>query len=489
MGYLGLMKPLQSDIFYEAMLARDYRFDGKFFVGVKTTGIYCRPICPARPKRENVEFYTSALAAEKAGYRPCKRCRPEAAPVSAAWSGKSAVVQRALRMIAAGDLERANEDVFADRFGMTARHLRRLFEQEVGRTPKQIAAEARLGFARKLIAETSIPIAQIALTAGFSSLRRFNDAFKKRFQQAPSSVRKKIPAGFASGHRLLLPFRPPYDWDSILAFYRSHSIPGLDTVADGAYQRHFEIDEVVGFLSLRPVEGKSSLELRVTCDDPRILFEVVRRVRRMFDLDSDPLLIANSFARVSELSRFHKKFPGLRLPRGWDPFESAVSGILGQFVSVTFASQLAGQVLALYGREVVHPVSKQKVRVFPSAERLAKVDLAELKTTGARKRTIREFARRVSVGEMDLSDTQDPIVFRDKILSLEGIGPWTAEYISLRAIGDTDAFPGTDLILKRALEKHPRMNLDLVKPWRSYAAIYLWKEYAQALSKKKEKRS
>lgn len=481
------MKESQADIYYKAMLARDYRFDGKFFVGVKTTGIYCRPICPAKPKRQNVEFFASSSGAEKAGYRPCMRCRPEAAPLSAAWSGKSAVVKRGLRMIAAGELEGMNEDQFASRFGMSARHLRRLFEEEVGRTPKQIAIEARLGFARKLISETQLPVSQIAGTAGFSSLRRFNDAFKKRFHQAPTAARKKLQLKAEGGHSLRLAFRPPYDWETIVGFYRNHCIPGLDEVRDGRYERHFLLDGAPGFLSLSP-PVKNELELRINCADPRVLFEVVRRVRRMFDLDSDPLLIANSFASVNELSKFHRKFPGLRLPRGWDPFESAISGILGQFVSVTFASQLVGQLVAEYGEIIVHPITGREVRVFPRPEVLAKANLEKIKTTGARKRTVQEFSRQVANGEIDLSDAQDPGVFREKLLALNGIGPWSSEYIALRAIGDTDAFPATDLILKRALEKHPRMNLDLVKPWRSYAAIYLWKEYAQALSKKKEKR-
>ncbi len=229
--------------FYEALLARDYRFDGKFFVAVKTTGVYCRPICPARPKRENVVFFPDAASAEAAGYRPCLRCRPECAPLSPAWWGKRAVVQRALKLIANNELNHNNEEEFAQRLGVSARHLRRLFKEEIGRTPKQISDANRLNFARRLLVETPVPIMTVARSAGFASLRRFNDAFKKRFERAPSQLRRtRSKIATTQGIELKLSFRPPYDWQSLIRFYQSHPIPGVERVLENAFERVFCID-------------------------------------------------------------------------------------------------------------------------------------------------------------------------------------------------------------------------------------------------------
>src|SRR5262245_30765918 len=241
--------------FYQALLARDYRFDGKFFVAVKTTGVYCRPICPAKPKRENVVFFPDAASAEAAGSRPCLRCRPECAPLSPAWWGKRAVVQRALKLIANNGLHNGTkQEQFAQRLGMSARHLRRLFKEEVGRTPKQIADANRLNFARKLIVETAVPIMAVAHSAGFSSLRRFNDAFRKRFWRAPSQLRKtRSKIETTHGIELKLSFRPPYDWQAMLRFYQTHPIPGVERVADNSFERVFRIDGTVGFLRVQPI--------------------------------------------------------------------------------------------------------------------------------------------------------------------------------------------------------------------------------------------
>ncbi len=468
----------QADVFYQAMLARDYRFDGKFFVGVRTTGIYCCPICPAKPKRENVEFFNSATAAEKGGYRPCLRCRPETAPLSPSGHCTSAVVQRALRRIAANQLLELQEEPFAEQFGVTARHLRRLFVEELGHTPKQISDNNRLNFACKLIVETRMPMTEVATTAGFASLRRFNDAFKRRFARAPLQLRKSKVSVSGDGVELNLAFRPPYDWETILSFFWSHRIPGIETIANNSYQRQFKLDGESGWLRVGPSERPHQLRLRVILSNLKPLFVVVSRVRQMFDLDSDPLLIANSFAQVGVLATLTRQFPGLRLPRGWDPFETATCAILGQLVSTDRARDLIGQLVEHYGEGVG----------FPSAESLANCDLARVKTTQARKATLREFSRQIMTGEISLSDAQDPQRFRESLLAIKGIGPWSAEYISLRAIGDTDAFPATDLILRRALDLHPGLDLDAVKPWRSYAAIYLWKGFAQALSRRKDKK-
>ena len=480
----------QKEIYYQAMLARDYRFDGKCFIGVKTTGIYCRPICPAKPHRKNVEFFANAQLAEKLGYRPCLRCRPECAPLSPAWYGKSAVVQRALKMIGANDLMARGEDQFAEQFGMTARHLRRLFEEEIGQTPKQISDNSRLNFARKLVTETRMPMATVADTAGFSSLRRFNDAFKKRFHRAPLQLRKgRESVKDSHGIELTLAFRPPYDWSTILEFFESHRIPGIEDVKDDFYERIFRIENEVGWLKVSPIMSDALLKLQIVVENPKTLFAIVTRVRRMFDLDSDPLLIANSFSQSKTLTQLYERFPGLRLPRGWDPFETAICTILGQLVSVEQAGRLVGQLVENYGDKAAHPITKEQVRIFPRPEVLAQSDLSEVKTTEARKSSIRELSRKMLAQELDFFDAQDPIEFRESLLSIRGIGQWSAEYICLRAIGDTDAFPATDLILRRAMELHRDLDLEIIKPWRSYAAIYLWKGYAKSLSKRKERKT
>lgn len=475
------------DILYQALLARDYRFDGKFFVGVKTTGIYCRPICPAKPKKENVEFFSNALSAEKSGYRPCLRCRPECAPLSPAWIGKSTVVQRALKLIASNQLLDSNEDAFAAQLGISARHLRRLFEEELGRTPKQISDSHRLNFARKLIVETSIPITEIAFTAGFSSVRRFNDAIKKRFHRAPSDLRtgqsRFVPE---TGIDLTLPYRPPFDWGSLIRFFKTHAIGGVETVTDHAYARVFVVDDAVGGLRLEPSAEKPELKLRVVTEDYKSLFRVVQRARQMFDLDCDPILIANSLSPSSLLDRLCQENPGLRVPRGWDPFETAVGAILGQLVSIKQAARLIKQLVESYGEEVRNPLSGMTAHLFPTPQTLAREALTRLGTTQARKDAIREFARQILEGKVSLEPVQDPSTFKKALLQIKDIGPWTAEYIALRALGDTDAFPHTDLILKRVADLHPDLNLDPIKPWRAYAAMHLWTEYAKPLSKKKE---
>jgi AraC family transcriptional regulator, regulatory protein of adaptative response / DNA-3-methyladenine glycosylase II len=303
------------------------------------------------------------------------------------------------------------------------------------------------------------------------------------------TVRKaRSKACSADGTEINLPFRPPYDWQTIIRFYMSHPIPGVERVTEDSFGRVFRIGNTTGFLQVQAMVDKPQLKLRTVTANSRILFEVVRRVRRMFDLDSDPIRIANCFAQVPVLAKLYDRFPGLRVPRGWDPFETAICSILGQLVSAEQRSRLVAQIVRSYGDEIVHPISGEKTRLFPGPEILAESDLSEVKTTVFRREAIRDFSRRVLSGAISLSENQDPVAFRKALLETKGLGPWSAEYISLRAIGDTDAFPKTDLILKRALKLHGDLDLKPIKPWRSYAAIYLWKEFAQTLSKKKKEK-
>ncbi|HSE86479.1 MAG TPA: AlkA N-terminal domain-containing protein [Candidatus Binatia bacterium] len=302
---------------------------------------------------------------------------------------------------------------------------------------------------------------------------------KPRVKKARSKI------GRAARTEISLAFRPPYDWQTIIRFYLTHPIPGIERVTEDSFERVFRVGNTIGFLQVRAMVDEPQLKLRTTTADPSILGEIISRVRRMFDLDADPLLIANCFAQVPVLAKLCERFPGLRLPRGWDPFETAICSILGQLVSAQQRSTLIDQIVRGYGDEIAHPLSGETTRLFPRPEVLADSNLSDVRTTVARKEAIRDFSRRVLRGSISLSQAQDPVAFRKALLETKGLGPWSAEYISLRAIGDTDAFPKTDLILKRVLKLHPDLDLEAIKPWRSYAAIYLWKEFAQTLSRRK----
>lgn len=468
----------KSDSKYAAMLSRDARFDGRFFIGVKTTGIYCRPICPARPKRSNVEFYASALAAERAGYRPCLRCRPECAPGSPAWLGTSALVSRVLKRLASGEKLAVGEEEFASSFGVSARHLRRLFKIEIGKSPKQIADEQRLGFARQLVVETELPFTSVAEASGFSSLRRFNSAFKTRFKRSPSELRKR-KVGEADGWiELALAYRPPFDFATTLEFHRRHAIAGLEDVTVDTYGRLAMIDDSLVYFEVSDRPLKNSLSLRVRTNDVGSLFTLARRVRAMFDLDSDPLEIELAFGKNARLKRLLKRRPGLRVARGFDPYETAIATVLGQLVSVERATQLVAQLIRNYGKAVEHPVTNERVHLFPGAKVLSDCDLANIGTTGARKKALRSLAREIQSGQLRLDAATDIDELKKKLLAIPGIGPWTADYVALRALGDADSFPGSDLILKRASTGEHAIDLEPIRPWRSYAAVHLWKEHA-----------
>jgi AraC family transcriptional regulator of adaptative response / DNA-3-methyladenine glycosylase II len=471
----------RDDTYYAAMLARDNRFDGKFFVGVRTTGIYCRPICPARPKRENIEFFPSHLAAERAGYRPCLRCRPESAPRSPAWIGKSAIVRRAIKALHDRETIELDEESFAGRFGVSARHLRRLFNEEIGKSPKQLSFENRLNLARKLLVESALPVTQVAFAAGFRSIRRFNEAFKERFSKSPSQLRRKpgtTRERAGSAVTLSLPYRPPFDFEGLLAFYRNHRKGELERFEPGRMIRLVSLGGKTGQVSITDDPARSFLRVEIDFPDPAMIHPILTRVRAMFDLDSDPVVVGNALERDPAIRAILKKHPGLRLPSGWDGFEVAVSTILGQLVSVERGRALVADLIEIAGQG-------DPVRYFPTPEQLARADLSRLKTTSARKRTLREFARRVASGELSLEVTQDVDEFVEKARQVPGIGPWTASYMCLKVLRHADAFPATDLILARALELHPKSVIEGMSPWRGYLASLFWREYHQVLKKPK----
>lgn len=472
----------RDDIYYEAMRTRDHRFDGKFFVGVKTTGIYCRPICPAKPKRENVEFFNNHLEAEKRGYRPCLRCRPESAPQSPAWTGKSAVVKRAIKVLNSREAIDFNEDRFAELFGVTARHLRRLFVEEVGKTPKQLSFENRLNLARKLITETALPITEIAFASGFASIRRFNAAFKDRFKKPPSEIRRRRSEP-TSGLKVSLPYRPPFDFEGLLNSYENHRMGDLEWFENGRMHRVISADGKFGQVTISNDPANASLVVEIDFPDTSVIYSTLSRVRNLFDLDSDPVVIANALEIDPEIKKLLKMYPGIRLPSGWDPFEVAVGTILGQFVSVANARGLIRDLIGLAGQDSPLWIEGRRIRLFPTPSDVIRADLSELKTTRARRQTLIDFARSVHEKTISLESTQDVDEFIAKVRAIKGIGPWTANYMAMKALRSTDTFPGDDLILARALGKHSREIVDSMSPWKGYVAALFWRAYAGTLKK------
>lgn len=481
----------QPDIYYRALLTKDRRFDGRIFFAVVTTGIYCRPICPARtPLRKNVTFFASAAAAEEAGFRPCLRCRPETSPGTPAWIGPSTTVSRALRLIAGGIVEQEGIPGLSERVGVGERQLRRLFFEHIGAPPQAVVRTRRLDFARKLIDETDLSISQIAFASGFGSIRRFNDAFKLRFQRNPADVRKgRKPTTAGSPHLTLkLPYRPPLDWQSLLAFLRDRAIPGVESVADDTYYRTFALGGSAGWFSVRPSPADPALALTVQGCTPDYLMEVVGRVRGLFDLEADPLTIAEQLTQDPRLGPLLREHPGLRVPGTWDGFELGVRAVLGQQVSVRGARTLAERLAGACGSEIAvegHPSLRY---IFPSPSQVAATDLAKIGIPRTRAQTIKRFAELVQSGELKLDASADPEGTVARLLAIPGIGPWTAEYIAMRALRHPDAFPASDLVIGRELE---RMGLKTApeawRPWRAYAAMCLWKGFAarQATERKK----
>jgi AraC family transcriptional regulator of adaptative response / DNA-3-methyladenine glycosylase II len=452
--------------FERARLARDPRFDGRFFIGVTSTGIYCRPICPApSPKPQNIRYYLSAAAAAEAGFRPCLRCRPEASPGTPAWLGASATVSRALKLIAASALDEESVDDLAERLGIGSRHLRRLFLKYLGATPVAVAQTRRVHFAKKLIDETSLPMTQIALAAGFGSIRRFNATFQNLYQRTPRDLRgaARVSGGHEPGnYTFRIGYRPPYDWNSVIGFLAARAIPGVEFVSPDEYRRTISIDGRPGTIAVRPA-AKNSLELKIRYSDPSALFRIVERVRSIFDAGADPSEIARNFRRDSTLSSLVRTYPGLRVPGCWDGFEMSVRAILGQQVSVKGASTMAGRVAAAFGTPNEDGV------LFPCAELLADADLTRVGLTRQRAASIRALAEATARGEISFHPALDPQQFEERITKIPGIGPWTAQYVAMR-LGEPDAFPSGDLYLR-----HVGKESEAWRPWRAYAAMYLWK--------------
>ncbi|MEJ1969231.1 MAG: AlkA N-terminal domain-containing protein [Rhizomicrobium sp.] len=489
------MDMISDDICYRALATRDPRFDGRLFFGVRTTGIYCRPICPARtPKRQNVTFWPSAAAAQAAGFRPCLRCRPEISPDAAAWRGTSNTVSRALALIAEGALDgdAASLGSLCERLGVGERQLRRLFDKHLGAPPIAVAQTRRVLFAKQLIQETRLPMGAVADAAGFGSVRRFNDAFAKLYRRSPSALRgaRGTPAALTTV-TLRLGYRPPYDWDAILAFLAARSIEGVELVEKNRYQRAIEIDGVFGSVAVTKQEN----HLEATIRFPRVtaLLAIVARLRRLFDLDADIETIGAHLSGDSALAPLIARRPGLRTPGAWDGFELAVRAILGQQITVGGARQLAVKVARLAGTAVAPDVSgdERLARAFPAAARLAKADLSSLGMPKARIAALKALAEAVAADPRLIEPAGSYDATIAKLLALPGFGPWTAQYWALRVLRDSDAFPAADVALLRsplvaADGKRPSPKALLARaegwrPWRAYAAQHLWTADAEAV--------
>ncbi len=469
-----------------ARLSRDPRFDGKFFIGVLGSRVYCRPICPApTAKEKNVRYFPTAAAAAEAGFRPCLRCRPECSPGTPAWLGTSNTVSRALRLIGESGLESGGMEVLAERLGVGTRHLRRLFIRHLGATPMAVAQTRRLHFAKKLIDETTLPMSEVALASGFGCVRRFNAAIQTTYHRTPSQIRRLArqktiqPENQYIFH---LRFRPPYHWSGMLAFLAARATPGVEAVESGSYFRSILVGGMAGYFGVSLDEEHNSLRVCIQFGDPRSLFFIIERIRAMFDLNADWTKIARAFKSDPALTRLVESAPGLRVPGCWNGFELATRAILGQQITVRAATSLAGRIVKAFGR--VFPGTGSLTHLFPPPEILADADLTDIGMPRARRETIRALARAVCDGRIRFEGIVESTSFLQSLTEIPGIGKWTAQYVAMRALGEPDAFPVGDAALLTALSLTNAAELELRaeawRPWRAYATMYVWKTATQA---------
>ena len=472
---------LDSDNCYRALAAHDARFDGRFFVGVRSTRIYCRPVCTVRlPKRENCRFFRSAAAAEVDGYRPCLRCRPELAPGLASVDAPTRFAQAAVDLIEDGVLERGGIEALASRVGITSRHLRRVFDGEFGVSPIEYAQTQRLLLAKRLLTDTSLPVIDVALASGFGSLRRFNALIRARYRMPPSRLRRDAaPDALPPSMRFELAYRPPYDWDAIVAFLGARAIVGVECVDAHGYQRTLAVTHrggrSSGWVSIAHAPRRHALVVDVSASLARAVPAVLARVRHAFDLGCDPEPIA---ARLGALALAR---PGLRVPGAFDGFELAVRAVIGQQVSVAGARTLLGRIVAAFGIDAGASLRSGPARAFPSPQALAERSPAELRGVGltsARARTLHELAAAVAAGRIDLTAGADVERTRAALEAIRGIGAWTSGYVAMRALGWPDAFLDNDLVVMRAMGEtsasRARARSEAWRPWRAYAVMHLW---------------
>jgi len=473
-----------------ARLSRDPRFDGKFYIGVLGSRVYCRPICPApTAKEKNCRYFSTAAAAAEAGFRPCLRCRPESCPGTPAGMGTSNTVSRALRLIGESGLEDGGVEWLAERLGVGSRHLRRLFVRHLGATPTAVEQTRRMHFAKKLIDETNLPMQEVAIASGFGSVRRFNAGIQNVYHRTPSQLRHLARrTGIHTGEQYCfrLNFRPPYHWQAMLDFLAPRATPGVELVQSAVYRRTVSVNGVEGYFEVS-MDECDALLVRIEFPDPRSLFSIVERIRAMFDVNADWSSIAKTLRTDRLLGAIVKSEAGIRVPGCWNGFELAVRAILGQQVTVRGATSLAGRLTEQFGKKFTGP--NGLTHLFPSAEALSNAKLTSIGLTVARAETLRELARTVAREQVKFDGVVDSEDFLRRLCGIPGIGAWTAQYIAMRALAEPDAFPSSDLGLLRASGAGSARELEsraeLWRPWRAYAAMYLWR---MAVKRKVESR-
>ena len=479
---------LDDDQCYRALVTHDTRFDGRFFVGVGTTGIYCRPVGTARtPHRHNCRFFPSAAAAEADGFRPCLRCRPELAPGYAAVDANRRLAQSAARLIEDGRLQDSSLADMAEELAVTDRHLRRVFQEEFGVAPVEYAQTQRLLLAKRLLTDTDMAVLDVAMASGFASLRRFNDLFRTRYRMTPVALRRSRAAGVAPDRLAFdLAYRPPYDWPAMLAFLAKRAITGVEAVDAKRYRRTMNLGSprrlgggeaegrLAGWIEVSPTPRKSALRVVVDARLATVIPAVLARVKSLFDLSCRPEEIASALGPLA-------RNPGLRLPGAIEGFEVAVRAILGQQVTVRAATTLAARFARAFGEPIETPHAGLDT-LFPSAARVATLEAGEIASLGViatRARAIAALAQAVQAGRLRLDPAADVDSTLEALASLPGVGPWTAQYIAMRALAWPDAFPHPDVATLKAMRAtSPRRALadaEAWRPWRGYAVIHLWK--------------
>jgi AraC family transcriptional regulator, regulatory protein of adaptative response / DNA-3-methyladenine glycosylase II len=474
---------LDPDLCYRALAARDRRFDGEFFVGVASTGIYCRPVCTARrPRRENCTFHPSAAAAESAGFRPCLRCRPELAPGAAPLDAPERLARTAANLIDEGALDDGSLEALASRLSVTDRHLRRVFTSHFGVAPVAYAQTQRLLLAKRLLTDTDLPITDVAYAAGFGSFRRFHSLFRARYRMAPSDLRHARRGPAPANPGFLLSYRPPYEFDALLAFLGARTIDGVEVVADDQYARSVRVvqrDRVhTGWIAVTHAPDRLGLRVTLSPGLVPVIPAVLQRTQRLFDLAANPEAIAQQLGDVAAAA------PGLRLPGAFDGFEMAVRAVLGQQVTVKAARTLAGRVARAFGEPLDSTIAGLDA-VFPTPERIAALDVPDIASLGVirtRASAILAIARAVANGTLRLSPATDVAAQMDALRALPGIGDWTAQYIAMRALAWPDAFPHGDLGVRKALgttnDRGTLAAAESWRPWRGYAVMHLWRQLA-----------
>jgi AraC family transcriptional regulator, regulatory protein of adaptative response / DNA-3-methyladenine glycosylase II len=466
---------LSEDQCYQAILSRDRRFDGVFFVGVSSTCIYCRSICTAKkPRRDNCTFYRSAAAAEQAGYRPCLRCRPELAPGQAQIDAVGRLAAAAASQIEDGALTARSLGELAISLGVSDRHLRRVIQQEFGVSPIQLAQTQRLLLAKRLLTDSNLSIADVAFASGFSSVRRLNTLFQTRYHLNPTQLRKTqhVPQDII---RCELGYRPPFDWQALLGFLQGREIAGVESISNGCYHRTVEINGMQGWMRVSLIPNQSKLQVELSASLMAGILPILKRVKALFDLAAEPMIVAEHLGDLAI------SLPGLRLPGAFDGFEVVVRAILGQQVSVKAATTLMGRFVQAVGTPIATPIDGL-THLTPTPAQVARLDFRDLTALGilqTRAKSILSIAQALLHGDLSLAPDQDIEIAIGQLKALPGIGDWTAQYIAMRVLAYPDAFPHGDLALMRVLGvEKPKQALKIAevwRPWRSYAAMHLWK--------------